>query len=162
VVLEVQDRPVGYWLSLAVIDRGGGTAGIAVDLGQPSPFYVVGDERYPLATTLARTWASDIKSEFRGLADAAGFVCAELTATELVLESSQPLALTEFLAGRVRFRYLRGGSAAGDGALRSGPWAAQRGLVLQAVEVYSVPDWLNGFGDSVALILTRRDDPGGD
>jgi len=156
VLLEMQDRPTGCWLSLAVTNPAGTIGRLAADLDAGHPTYLVEGKTFPLDSGRTRRWSEAVRSQLLSLAESDSFLCVEQTDQRKVFESRRPIALTDFLSARVRLVYeVRSGIPipAGPGGWPTGNPEAR----LTTVEIYSLPDWLNGFGDHVTLVLTRRE-----
>ena len=155
--LEMQDRPSGCWLSVAVTSEVGTVGRIAADLDDQYPTYLVDGKEHALDAAYARSWSNAVRSDFLSVATSENFTCAVDSSGERVYESQSPVALTKFMSARIRLVY---------GAKEESAKARQAALStakadeprLRKVEIYSITDWFNGFGDNVMLSLTRLDE----
>lgn len=157
--LEMQDRPSGCWLSVAVTSEGGTVGRIAADLDDQYPTYLVDGKEHALDSAHARSWSNAVRSDFLSVARSESFTCAVDSSGERVYESQSPVALTKFMSARIRLVY-----GAREESAKARETALSAAKIdepqLEKVEIYSITDWFNGFGDNVMLSLTRLDEAG--
>lgn len=156
VVLETQDRHSGPWVSVAVTNSEGSVSAFAADLDPSHPSYLFGGRTYLLDHELALRWSEELRSGFRQLAESERFRCTDRSDVREVFESQEPIALTEFLSARVRLVFDL------ETVTTSAPSLDAPRKRLSMIEIFSLPDWLNGFGDHVTLVLMQlKDGEGG-
>lgn len=128
---------------------------VALHLTDSSNTCLFQEESVLIPQDKATAWRNQLRSKFLSLVDTATFTVGLTETGILTCESRVPVELTDFLVGKVKLTYeLLSKSGSGKQPTKNLIHHPEL-LRLNEIQVFSLEEWFNGFGDPVTLSLKQ-------
>lgn len=144
-----------FWIACATGTDQSGYNRIAVQLSDTGGFAISEGRTFRLPEAKVLEWRRQLESKFLSIIDLSRFTVSADRTNALTCESNTPIAITDFLVGKVKLSYevLK---IPKDQQTTTEYFLKFPQLVrLTSIQVYSLEEWYNGFSETVTLSLKR-------